>query len=165
MSNRDFDDFYREVRSSCLQALYVTVSDLHEAEDLLAEAFTRAFKSWSDVRNHPAPSAWVVRTALNLHTDNWRKKRYGRSRQHLVAVGQIHEDKITMVDPSLLQSLKALPEQQLQVVIHRVLLDLSTQQTSQILGISEGTVSVHLKRGLASIRELLRQQEEQEYTK
>jgi DNA-binding transcriptional ArsR family regulator len=30
----------------------------------VAEAFTRAWMSWRKVRDHPAPRAWVVRTAL-----------------------------------------------------------------------------------------------------
>lgn len=63
-----------------------------------------------------------------------------------------------MVDPELLKQLRSLPDRQLLVVVHRVLLDLSTEQTAQALEIAPGTVSVHLKRGLTTLREILSKQ-------
>jgi DNA-directed RNA polymerase specialized sigma24 family protein len=44
------------------------------AEDQVAEAFTKAWMSWRKVRHHPAPRAWVVRTALNTGA-SWRELR------------------------------------------------------------------------------------------
>jgi predicted RNA polymerase sigma factor len=41
------------------------VGDLTLAEDLVAEAYARAWASWRKVSRHPAPPAWVVCTALN----------------------------------------------------------------------------------------------------
>ena len=67
-----------------------------------------------------------------------------------------------MLDPALLRQMRRLPEQQLLVIIYRVLLDLSTEQTAAEMGICPGTVSTHLKRGLASLRELLEPQDQKE---
>lgn len=141
-------------------ALCVTVPSFAEAEELVAEGFTRAYANWTTVRKHPAPSAWVVRTALNLHRDNWRKR--NTSKRYLVAVSESYEHQSEMLDPALLRQLKQLPEQQLLVIVHRVLLDLSTDQTADAMGIASGTVSTHLKRGLASLRELLEPQDQKE---
>ena len=63
-----------------------------------------------------------------------------------------HHDRETLVDPALLAALRALPEQQRAVIVHRVLLDLSTEQTAIELGIAAGTVGTHLKRALAALR-------------
>ena len=156
MSKRDFEDFYLTNRTPCFRALCVTVPSFAEAEELVAEGFTRAYANWSTVRKHPAPSAWVVRTALNLHRDNWRKK--NTSKRHLVAVSDSYEDQSEMLDPTLLRQMRQLPEQQLLVVIYRVLLDLSTEQTADAMGIAAGTVSTHLKRALAALRENLESQ-------
>jgi DNA-directed RNA polymerase specialized sigma24 family protein len=60
-----FAEFYRAARDGCLRAVFATVGDRQAAEDLVAEAFARAWAHWRTVRHHPAPSAWVVRTALN----------------------------------------------------------------------------------------------------
>ncbi len=160
MSNREFEVFYYESKTPCFRALCVTVPSFDEAEELLAEAFTRAFSEWPKVRKHPSPRAWVVRTALNLHRDNWRKK--NTDKRHLVAVSESYNDKSQMLDPELLRQMRALPDQQLLVIVHRVLLDLSTEQTAEALEIAPGTVSVHLKRGLATLREILSNQEMKE---
>ncbi len=160
MSKREFEDFYLANRTPCFRALCVTVPSFAEAEELVAEGFTRAYANWNTVRKHPAPSAWVVRTALNLHRDNWRKR--NTSKRHLVAVSESYEDQSEMLDPALLRQLKQLPEQQLLVIVHRVLLDLSTEQTAIAMGIASGTVSTHLKRGLASLRDLLEPQTQKE---
>ena len=44
------------------------------AEDQLAEAFARAWASWPKVSRHPAPRAWVVRTALNAGASWWQRR-------------------------------------------------------------------------------------------
>jgi DNA-directed RNA polymerase specialized sigma24 family protein len=59
----DFAEFYRRSADECLRAVLVSVGDLDRAQDLVAEAFARAWASWRTVSRHPAPAAWVVRTA------------------------------------------------------------------------------------------------------
>lgn len=64
---REFAEFYAAARDECLRVVLISVGDRVLAENLVAEAFTRAWMSWRKVRRHPAPRAWVVRTALNAH--------------------------------------------------------------------------------------------------
>ena len=71
----EFTSFYAAARDDCLRIVLVTVGDRQLAEDLVAEAFTRAWASRRTVRRHPAPRAWVVRTALNLRVSWWRRRR------------------------------------------------------------------------------------------
>jgi DNA-directed RNA polymerase specialized sigma24 family protein len=65
----EFTGFYDAARDDCLQIVRVSVGDRQLAEDLVAEAFTRAWASWRTVRQHPAPRAWVVRTAAFIIID------------------------------------------------------------------------------------------------
>ena len=51
----EFADFYAVALDDCLQIVLVTVGDRQLAEDLVAEAFTRAWASWRVVRARPAP--------------------------------------------------------------------------------------------------------------
>ena len=60
----DFADFYRRSRDDCLRTVLISVGDQDTAQELVAEAFARACASWRTLRRHPAPAAWVVRTAL-----------------------------------------------------------------------------------------------------
>lgn len=149
-SRSEFERFFAAQKDSCFRALCATVPHLDEADDLTSEAFARAWERWAEVRRHPAPAAWVVRTALNVHRDRWRRE--GNPRRHLFLVPDAHHDREPLVDPSLLAALRALPDQQRAVIVHRVLLDLSAEQTANELGITVGTVGTHLKRALAALR-------------
>src|SRR6202035_3972591 len=68
-------DFYRESKDACLLTVLVSVGDRDTAQDLVDEAFARAWASWRTVSRHPAPAAWVVRTALNAGISRWRRRR------------------------------------------------------------------------------------------
>src|SRR5260370_832439 len=71
----EFAEFYARSRDDCLRTVLATVRDVDKAQDLVAEAFARAWASWGRVSRHPAPRAWVVRTALNLSVSSWRRHR------------------------------------------------------------------------------------------
>jgi DNA-directed RNA polymerase specialized sigma24 family protein len=75
VKQREFTEFYRSDQAACLRAVLVSVGDRQLAEDLVAEAFTRAWTSWPKVRRHPSPRAWIVRTALNARISWWRRRR------------------------------------------------------------------------------------------
>jgi DNA-directed RNA polymerase specialized sigma24 family protein len=83
----EFEEFYRSGQAVCLRAVLASVGDRQTAEDLVAEAFTRAWMSWSTVRRHPAPYGWIVRTALNVRTSWWRRRR-----REVVTDGTLHDD-------------------------------------------------------------------------
>jgi RNA polymerase sigma factor (sigma-70 family) len=152
----DFESFYRATRDRCFRALVATVRDAEEADDLLAEAYTRALSRWDSVSMAPVPVAWVMRTALNLHRDRWRRLvRARRLRRPDPSPGSTVE-----ADPKVLEALWALPERQRQVVALRVLAELDTKETATTLGIAPGTVTVHLHRGLVALREKLGVREE-----
>src|ERR1035438_1628182 len=71
----EFAEFYRSSRDDCLRTVLIIVGDQDSAQELVAEAFARACASWRTVSKHPAPAAWVVRTALNLNISRWRRRR------------------------------------------------------------------------------------------
>ena len=71
----DLAEFYRSSRDDCLRTVVVIVGDQDSAQELVAEAFARACTSWRTVSGHPAPAAWVVRTAVNLNISRWRRHR------------------------------------------------------------------------------------------
>src|SRR5690348_12878501 len=74
-SSAEFAVFYQASKDGCLRAVLAAVGDRQLAEDLVAEGFVRALMAWRKVRRHPAPGAWVVRTALNTRISWWRRRR------------------------------------------------------------------------------------------
>ena len=157
MRRSEFERFFNDSKDPCFRALLASVHDAHTADDLLAESFARAWAHWRQVRRHPSPRAWVVRTALNLHRDQWRTA--NRPRRSLRTLGPSHDGDPASasrhVDPLLLAAIASLPERQREVIVHRVLLDLSTEATAAALGIQPGTVTTHLHRALATLRAAL----------
>jgi RNA polymerase sigma-70 factor (ECF subfamily) len=121
------------------------------AEDQVAEAFARAWTSWRKVSRHPAPQAWVVRTALNTGASWWRRS--GRelplADHDLTAPGVPGPDGL---DSTLLTALWSLPARQREVIALRIFLDLDTGAIASQLGIEAGTVRMHLSRGVAALR-------------
>ena len=146
----EFEKFYVAARDDCLQVVLISVGDRQLAEDLVADAFTRAWMSWPKVCEHPAPRAWVVRTALNTHVSWWRRHR------REVALGSrdaaASDSQYPSLDGSLIAALQRLPARQREVIVLRLLLDLDTATTAQTLGMPSGTVASHLHRGLAALR-------------
>jgi len=61
----EFAEFFQASWEPCLKAVAASTGSVQLAEDQVAEAFARAWLAWRKVRRHPAPQAWVVRTALN----------------------------------------------------------------------------------------------------
>jgi RNA polymerase sigma factor (sigma-70 family) len=152
----DFAEFYRGVRDECLRAVLATVGDLDTAQELVDEAFARACASWRKISQHPAPAAWVVRTALNENISRWRRRRRevavgdpGRFADLPSAAGANG----SAVDPRIMAALLRLPARQRQVVALRVFLDLDTDRTAEVLGIAPSTVKAHLARAIGALRD------------
>lgn len=142
----------------------VSVGDRDTAQELVAEAFARAWASWREVSRHPAPEAWVVRTALNVSVSRWRRRR----REVAVAdPGMVADvaatDGAGPVDPRLIAAIMRLPARQRQVVALRLFMDLDTGRTAEVLKIAPGTVRAHLGRAMAALREDLATQRQQEH--
>jgi RNA polymerase sigma factor (sigma-70 family) len=151
----DFAEFYREVKDDCLLAVVVSTGERDTAQDLVAEAFARAWASWPSVSRHPAPAAWVVRTALNAGVSRWRRRRREVAVPDLALIADrpaVGEAADGCVDPGIMAALLRLPERQRQVVALRLFLDLDTERTARVLGIAPGTVQAHLGRAMASLR-------------
>ena len=160
----DFAEFYRRSADDCLRAVLVSVGDQDKAKELVDEALARAFASWRAVSRHPAPAAWVVRTALNTNISWWRRRRREVSVPNpgVIADPAMAECTDSPVDPKIMAALMRLPARQRQVVALRLFLDLDTAGTAAALGVSASTVKAHLARGIASLRSDLVPEPEQE---
>jgi RNA polymerase sigma factor (sigma-70 family) len=137
----------------CLRAVAVSTGDMTLAEDQTAEAFARAWAHWRKVSRHPAPTAWVIRTALNAGASWWhqRSKETALTSHDIAAAGS----QGTGLDAGVLIALRRLPARQRQVIVLRVFLDLDVDTTARQLGIAPGTVRAHLSRAITALRDEL----------
>jgi len=152
-----FAEFYRDAKDDCLRVVLASVRDRQTAEDLVAEAFTRAWASWRKVSRHPAPEAWVVRTALNAHVSRWQRRRreVALTDADRAAADPADGGPGDPPDGQLMAAVLRLPLRQRQVIALRLFLDFDTAQTARMLGIAPGTVTAHLARAIAALRDQL----------
>ncbi|MGH3845316.1 MAG: SigE family RNA polymerase sigma factor [Pseudonocardiaceae bacterium] len=152
MSNQqtEFADFFQASWEPCWRAVVAVVGSPQLAEDQVAEAFAKAWVSWRKVRCHPAPRAWVVRTALNTGASWWRRRRgeLPLADHDLTAPGDLDGG----LDATLLTAIWRLPARQREVIALRIFLDLDTATIARQLGIEAGTVRMHLSRGVTALR-------------
>ncbi len=150
----DFAGFYLATKDAVFRAVLAAGGRRADAEDAVAEAYTRAYARWPVVQAHPTPKAWVLRTAFNWQRTWWR-----RTRAEVLGDAADRASVAESADTHLQQLVRALPRRQREVVALRLLADLSAEQTAEILGIAAGTVHVHLHRAVIAMRDLIAQKE------
>jgi RNA polymerase sigma factor (sigma-70 family) len=125
------------------------------AEEQTAEAFARAWAAWRKVSRHPAPKAWIVRTALNTGATWWRRRGVEMPltmREDEIADVRLEQASGVGLDAGLPAALRRLPARQREVIVLRVFLDLGVDSTARELGLAPGTVRAHQTRAMAALR-------------
>jgi RNA polymerase sigma-70 factor (ECF subfamily) len=162
------DDAYRVARR--------LTGSQQEAEDLVQEAYTRAFRSWRQYRPGTNLRAWLLRIVHNLAIDA------GRRRSRTPQMDPVEEsdyylyqrmrgdgppDETESVVDRLSQNrvvsaLAGLPEQYRNTVVLVDLADFSYQEAADILDVPIGTVMSRLHRGRRLLKSELARGLEQE---
>jgi RNA polymerase sigma factor (sigma-70 family) len=150
IAERELEPVYRYL------ALFT--GDAALAEDLAAETFERAFRSWKryDPRR-AAPRTWLCRIARNVALDHFRAESRRRRREHAYALREEDEAREAVVheglDPELESALRSLSAGEREVLALRVLLGLDAPEAAAVLGISRTACSTRLSRALTKLEE------------
>jgi len=134
----------------------------HEAEDVVQEAFVKAFRALPSFRGGASFRAWLLRIVAN-ETHNLVRSPRRRAATELRAtrLELVRDDDPAvqaMTDAAgaaLLDAVRALPEKNRAVVICRYFLDLTEGETAEVLGCPRGSVKSRAHRAFARLRELL----------
>jgi RNA polymerase sigma-70 factor (sigma-E family) len=145
----EFTAAYAELRGAAYRAAYRLLGDRGAAEDIAAEALTRAYARWASVGDHALP--WVIKVAGNLALDLGRRRARDSARK--VLIDRANPDPQLEERLDLHRALAALPRRQREVVVLRFLGDFSEQATADALGIDPGTVKSHCSRALSKLRQ------------
>jgi RNA polymerase sigma-70 factor (ECF subfamily) len=154
MPDNEFAAFYAGSYRRLLGQLFAVTGDLAEAENVLQEAYARAFVRWSRVRGYDRPEAWVRRVALNLAAMADRSLR--RRARALLRLGP--PPVVPELSPELLDlrdALAALPLSQRQVIVLHHLVGLPVEEVARELRLATGTVKSRLARGRAALAGIL----------
>jgi RNA polymerase sigma factor (sigma-70 family) len=148
---RDGDRTFEEAFPQAVRLAERIVGDRSAAEDIAAEAITRAWSRRDQIADYRI--GWILRVATNLAIDATRRREAPAELPDAASLSNI-ADEVTL-RLVLMDALVALPPRQREAVALRFLGGLSQTQTATALGISTGAVAQHVHRGLASLRKRL----------
>jgi RNA polymerase sigma-70 factor (ECF subfamily) len=149
-----FAAFYASSYRRLLGQLFAVTGDLAEAENVLQEAYARAFARWSRVGDYDLPEAWVRRVAINLAAMADRSlRRRARALLRLGPPPVVPELSPELID--LHDALRALPTGQRQVIVLHHLVGLPVEEVARELRLANGTVKSRLARGRAAMASTL----------
>jgi len=144
-----FDDFYAAHFGALVVQLHAGIGDLAEAQDVVQEAFCRAWGRWDQLVGYDDPVSWVRRVAWNLAISRWRRARTALrfvARQRVEHVDGPGPDRI-----ALDEALARLPVKQRRAVTLFYLADLTTNEIAHECDVPESTVRSWLHRGRAAL--------------
>ncbi len=144
--NLSFDDFYRATYPGLVRALVVGLGGYERGVDAADEAMTRAFPKWTEIRHYDNPEGWCFRVGLNYGRSILR--RLGR---RPTITGEAWTE-ANVPNPELWSALQRLDRDLRDVIVCRLLLELSVRETATHLRISEGTVKSRLHRAREQLK-------------
>jgi RNA polymerase sigma-70 factor (ECF subfamily) len=149
-----FDEFYRDTSVRMLRYGYALTGDLAEAQDVVQEAYTRAWRQWRTVARHPAPEGWVRLVVARLATDRWRRLSGWRA---AVRRAGPPEPAAPPSENAVLvtAALRQLPAHLRQALALHYLFDLPVAQIAAETGRPVGTVTSWLHRGRIELAAIL----------
>lgn len=135
-----------------------------DADDVVQEAFVKAYRSLATFRDGSGFRPWLLRIVVN-ETHNHRRGS-GRRAERERRAGWLDAQSLTVPDPAeealsaarrraLLDAVSGLPADQRDVVACRYLLELTEAETVQVLDLPTGTVKSRLHRALSALREVM----------
>jgi RNA polymerase sigma-70 factor (ECF subfamily) len=149
-------------QESAFRFAFLLLGDAAQAEDVAQEAFIRAFRSLERFDANRLFRPWLLSITANLAKNQRRSvSRYLAALGRLVRETPGSEDGLEsgiqnrLDSQALWQAVRRLDPNDQQIIYLRYFLDLSVAETSDTLGIAEGTVKSRLHRALSRLRTII----------
>jgi RNA polymerase sigma-70 factor (ECF subfamily) len=148
-----FAECYANSFASLSRQIFVYTGDLALAQDLVQEAFCRAFTRWQRVSTYDDPIAWVRRVAFNLANSRWQRAKVAA--RYLGRQRERHVDGPSPDRVAAVAALAQLPARQRRAMVLHYLADLSVADIAAEEGVPVNTVKTWLYRGRTALAGLL----------
>jgi RNA polymerase sigma-70 factor (ECF subfamily) len=147
-----FEELFESERTRLFRALCLLTGNRNEAEELAQDAFVRVWERWDRVASMEDPAGYLYRTAMNGF-----RSRYRRSLVALrVSLSAPAPDAFREVEDreAVVRRLARLTRKQRAAVVLLDLLDFTSEEAGQILGMQPGAVRTQASRGRAELRRM-----------
>ncbi len=152
-----FEAFYADHAATSLAVLLALRGPRVAAEELVQEAFVRAYRRWDEVGVMARPDLWVQRVALNLATSQLR--RLAAEGRALVRSAERRDGGVETTDFEAAEGfwrlVRRLPPRQARAVALYYAADQSVADIAEVLGVAEGTVKAHLHKARTRLTKML----------
>lgn len=157
-----FTAFVATHAQSLMRSAYLLTGRRGDAEDALQNALLKVYLAWSQIERPEAAVGYarttLVREVLTMRRGPLRRLRLTDQPPDAALVADTDQfETRDLVHIALLR----LPRQQRAVLVLRYFDDLTEAQTAAVLGVRIGTVKQHAARGLARLRQELRETAEE----
>jgi RNA polymerase sigma factor (sigma-70 family) len=159
-----YDELVERYQSLAFRAAYLTLGDAHDAEDVVQEAFVKAYLNLNRFESDAPFRPWLLRIvtneALNRRRGNRRQADLQLRSGHL-AIGQQRPespDDVVLASETreaLVRGLNRLPTRDRALIAYRYFLDLSPGEIAAIWDSPASTVRTQLSRALEKLRDQL----------
>ena len=144
------EDIYKEHVNDLYRYMYSLSKDHYTAEDLVQEAFYRAFKVLDDYEVRSI-RAWLFKVAYRAFIDHQRKNKRMIVKEEIDVEANVPSPETRVVEKEsyqlLLQDLFTLKEMERQAILLADLHELSYKEAAEVLDINVNTFKSHLSRG------------------
>lgn len=137
------------------QVAFTLVGDAQAAEDVVQDAFERAFAGLPDFNGRSSFGTWLHRIVINRALNIRR-----RERRLLPTPSGLPADAAAEAAPALADLVRRLPEERRTPIVLRYWLDFTPTEIAELLGVPVGTVHSRLGRGLAQLRRHLEEDDD-----
>ncbi len=149
-----FGQFCERHRDRLYRLACVWLGDQDLGKDAVQEAFLRSYTGLGRFRFRAAPTTWLIRVLKNVCYEMARRRPAEDPGNVLqdIAAAEVVDHELPIY---LHRALAGLPPRQRDVVVLRLLEDLSVRETAAIMACREGTVKAHLAKATANMRTTL----------
>ncbi len=151
---REFEHAVRAHSADLFRYAYWLCRDRSRAEDIVQEAFERAWKSWGTLRDRAAVKSWMFSIVRHEHLRAFERKRLDIDDRDVYEIDLPVEYRMD-VAMDVRRALHALPESLRDPLTMQVLGGFSCAEIAATLETTEGAIMTRLTRARQALRRLI----------